>query len=85
MGRTEEAIAAFQQAVNLWPNYLAAHAYLAVLYSELGREEEARAEVAAILRISPHFTLEGMKQRWTFKDPATKERLLAALRKAGLK
>ncbi len=31
---------------------------LAVIYSELGRMEEARAEVAEVLRLSPNLSLE---------------------------
>jgi len=59
--------------------------YLAYCYGELGREGEARAEGAEILRISPDFSLEGWKKRFPHKDPAVVERSLAALRKAGLK
>jgi adenylate cyclase len=58
---------------------------LTVVYSELGREEEARAEAAEILRLNPNFSLEALKQRLLYKDPAQSERVLAALRKAGLK
>ena len=62
-----------------------AHRGLAVIYSELGREAEAQAATAEILRISPNFSLEGYKQRLPYKDPAVLERQIAALRKAGLK
>jgi adenylate cyclase len=58
---------------------------LAASYSELGREEEARAEIAEVVKMNPQFSLEGMRQRWPYKDPADLERYLAALRKAGLK
>jgi hypothetical protein len=64
---------------------LRGHFNLAVIYSELGREEEAQAEVAEMLRISPTFSLETVRQNIPFKDPAALERHLAALRKAGLK
>ena len=84
-GRYEEAIAALQRAISRNPDFLAPHLHLAVIYSELGREEEARAEAAEILRISPNFSLEGMRQRLAFKDPAEGERYLTALRKAELK
>ena len=85
LGRYEEAIAALKQALNRNPNWLFIHTNLAVIYSELGREEEARAEGSEVLRLSPSFSLEVMKQRTPFKDPAVSERFLAALRKAGLK
>ena len=52
---------------------------------ELGRLEEARAEVAEALRLIPNASLERMKQNLPFKDPAALEHFLAALRKAGLK
>ena len=50
--------------------FLPAHLHLATIYSRLGREEEARAEVAEILRISPKFSLEVLRQRFPYKDPA---------------
>jgi len=49
------------------------------------RAEEARAEAAEVLRISPDFSLEFVRQRFPYKDPAASERLVADLRKAGLK
>jgi len=85
MGRYEEAIAAYKKALTHNSNYSPAHQFLAAIYSELGREEEARAEVAEILRISPNFSLEVLRQRLPYKDPADLERFLDGLRKAGLK
>jgi adenylate cyclase len=84
-GRTKEVIAVCKQAIARNPNYRPAHGTLAAVYSELGREAEARAEVAEMLRISPNISLEFLRQNLAFKDPAVTERFLAALRKAGLK
>ena len=84
-GRTEEAIAPLKQYLTRYPNILGAHLTLAAVYSELGREAEARAEAAEVLRINPQFSLEVHRQREPIKDPAMLERHLAALRKAGLK
>ena len=67
------------------PNYLPAHRELAVVYSELGQEKEAGAEAVEVLRISPNFSIEVLRQRLPFKNQAESERYLAALRKAGLK
>jgi hypothetical protein len=64
---------------------LYAYLTLAAVYSELGREAEARAEAAEILRLTPNFSLEVHKERVPIKDPAMLERYLAALRKVGLK
>jgi hypothetical protein len=60
------------------------HLGLAASYSELGREEEARAEIAEVLKLNPQFSLAGIRQRWPYKEPADLERLLTALGKAGL-
>jgi hypothetical protein len=81
----EEAIAVLKRAITRNPNQLAACVFLAVVYSESSREEEARAAAEEIRRISPHFSLEGMQQRVHYKDPAVPERFVTALRKAGLK
>ncbi len=85
VGRLEEAIIALKRVVMRNPDQITAHLLLAVIYSELGREEEARAEVAEILRISPQYSLEVVRQRIPYKDPVSLERQVAALRKAGLK
>jgi adenylate cyclase len=85
LGRYEEAIAVLKKALPLNPDFLPIHYFLAISYSELDRQEEARTEVAAVLRISPNYSLEVLRQRLPYKDPAVLERITAALRKAGLK
>ena len=84
-GRPEEAIAPLKQYLTRYPNILGAHLTLAAVYSELGKEAEARAEAAEVLRLNPKFSLEVHKERAPIKDPAMLERHIAALRKAGLK
>jgi adenylate cyclase len=83
--RYEEAMAVLKGALTRHPDFLPAHDILAAIYSELGREAEARAEAAEILRLNPKFSLEVHKERIPIKDPAVLERHIAALRKAGLK
>ena len=83
--RYDEAITTLKIAGIRNSDHLPLHLHLAVSYSELGRDEEARAEVAELRRLSPTYSLEGVKQVMPFKDPADLERYLAALRKAGLK
>jgi adenylate cyclase len=84
-GRREEAIAQLRQYLSHYPNILDAHLILAAVYSESGKEAEARAEAAEVLRINPQFSLEVHKERVPIKDPAVLERHIEALRKAGLK
>lgn len=81
----DKAIALQQKALRHNRNLLESHLILTISYSELGREEEARAEAAQVLCLSPTFSLDVVKQTWPFKDPAAMERTLTALRKAGLK
>ena len=64
---------------------LGASLHLAAVYSELGKETEARAEAAEVLRLNPKFSLEVHKERVPIKDHVMLERHIAALRKAGLK
>ncbi|MBI3795649.1 MAG: tetratricopeptide repeat protein [Deltaproteobacteria bacterium] len=74
-----------KQAIGRNPHLPAAYLALAVTYSELGREEEARGAATELLKINPTFSLELWIERVHFKDPLVTERYLAALRKAGLK
>ncbi len=84
-GRPDEAIAPLKQYLSRYPNFLGAHLTLATVYSELGREAEARAEAAEVLRLNPKFSLEVHKERAPIKDSVLLEGSIAALRKAGLK
>ena len=84
-GRLEEAATLSRRLLQQFPNFLASHLLLADIYNQLGREAEAQAAAAEVLRINPNFSLEVHKQRVPIKDPAILERHIAALRKAGLK
>ena len=84
-GQYDKAITTLKKALGLVPKLLYARLQLVVIYTELGRDAEAQAEVAEVLRIAPKFSLDGLQQRLLFKDPAENERVLVALRKAGLK
>ena len=84
MGRYEEALNHLKRAVTLSPNHYPTHSYLAAIYTELGREEEAQAELAEVLRISPEYSLESMA-RLPYKNPAYLKRARDHMRRAGLK
>jgi Flp pilus assembly protein TadD len=81
----KHAIAPLKKAIAFSSNYLPAHVNLAICYAELGWEEEAQAEAAEILRLSPNFSVEMLRRMIPAEDPAIVERYLTALRKAGLK
>ncbi len=85
MGRYQEAIPILQRFLAGYPNNLAGHYLLAVDYIELGRELQARAEAAEILRISPNLSVDTFVERFPNQDEIYKERVRTDLRKAGLK
>ncbi len=81
----DEAITWCEKAVRREPNSWSARLFLAAVYSLAGRDEKARIEAAEVLRINPKFSLEKFAQGVTYKNQEDKERLIGALRQAGLK
>ncbi len=51
----------------------------------MGREKEARAEAAEVLRVDPKFTLDSLGKMLPYKDRSETDKVANALRKAGLK
>ena len=82
MGRYAEAVDALKRSDqnNPW-----VHVNLVYAYSELGREQDARAEAAEVLRLSPQFSLEGVERIPGNWQGPLGQRYLSDLRKAGLK
>jgi adenylate cyclase len=84
-GQLDESITAFKKALEVSPNYLPAHAFLAACYSSIDRHAEAAAEADEVRRINPKFNLESYAKTLPYKNKADIEHYIAALRKAGLK
>jgi adenylate cyclase len=89
-GRYEDALTVYNQLLDRslkgeFP-VVDAHVYLADLYAEIGKEDEARAHAAEIFKMEPGFSLEEVSKinTYGYKDPAHLERRLNALRKAGI-
>ncbi len=76
-GRHEEAIAALKRLLTRNPNHPRAHFFLAMVYSEVGRKEEARTEIAAC---GPAYSLERVRDKIPYRDQALIERWMATLR-----
>jgi adenylate cyclase len=83
-GRRQEAMEAFSKLVEQNPNFLPAHAYLAVLLSEMGRPDQARTEWDTTTRLSPEASLAVLRQRLPYRRPADLDRFLTAMRAQGL-
>jgi adenylate cyclase len=84
-GQYEEAITQSKKAVRITPDSMMAHLNLAITYGLSGRDEEARAEADEVLRIDPRFSVEPYAKFPPFKNQARTDRIIEALRRAGLK
>jgi adenylate cyclase len=84
MGQYQEAISICKQIILKQPDQLYPHVQLTASYMAIGREAEARAEAAEILRIHPKFSLESFVKYPTRKNQAEWDRMVELLRKAGL-
>jgi adenylate cyclase len=84
-GRLEEAVTEYKKSLQRSPDNIFAHLSLAATYSMLGREQEARAEAAEVLRLNPKFSVDSYAKRLTFKDQSVTDKFIDGLRKAGLK
>jgi adenylate cyclase len=83
-GRYNEAVTAVRKALALSPNNVFAYLTLAVTYSLAGRNEEARSAADEVLRIQPNFNIDKFSKGLPYKDPADVERIVGAMRRAGL-
>jgi adenylate cyclase len=84
LGQYDQAIEAYQKALDRSPDFLLVRIGLAACYSASGQREEARAAAGEVLRIAPAFSLEVFGKGLTLKNQADLERYLEALRSAGL-
>ena len=84
MGRYEEAISTYKKALNFSPEAVYYHAGQAANFVLAGHMEEAQAEATEVLRIDHKFSLESWRKGQLYKDQAYLEKLIYALRKAGL-
>jgi adenylate cyclase len=83
-GQYEKAIEECKKALQREPNTQFPYIHMAISYIRLGREEEARAAAAEILRINPKFSLERYAKTLPFTKPVA-DRVVEDLRKVGLK
>jgi adenylate cyclase len=81
LGRFEEAVAMYKKTIALTPNNIFAYIGLAGTHGLMGKEEEAKAAAAEVLRINPKWSIE-QYAKTTFSGD--KARLIEAFRKAGL-
>jgi adenylate cyclase len=83
-GQLDKAIEPLQRAKQRIPRNDHARVVLTVTYLELGREAEARAEAAEILKLNPKFSIQKFANVIPYKDSTQTKRVLDALRETGL-
>ena len=86
LGQYQEAITVYKEALEHDPKRLTIHIGLAAAYMMTGREAEAHAAAAEVLRIDPNFSLERYANSHPLKNRADLwNHCLEPFRKAGLK
>jgi adenylate cyclase len=85
-GDYEKAVSVSKKACALAPDSEGCHRTLAAAYGMLGKQTEARAEAAELIRIVPEWSIEGWKQRqsYVYKNQADVDHIAEGLRRAGL-
>lgn len=87
MDRYEEALAEFEKVFEIcnkgdcWMYF--PHVYLSMVYSKLGRDEEAQYHMQKVIEENPRFNLESRRKVSLFKNKEDTDREIDALRKAG--
>ncbi len=81
----EKSIKLMKRVVTRAPNFLPVRRHLAVLYQEIGLEQEAKAQTAEVLKIFPGASIEDSRERCLYiHKPKLLERFFDGLRKSGM-
>ena len=81
----EKSIELMKRVVTRAPNFLPVRRHLAVLYQEIGLEQEAKAQTAEVLKIFPGASIEDSRERCLYiHKPKLLERFFDGLRKSGM-
>jgi tetratricopeptide (TPR) repeat protein len=83
--RYDDAEATFKRLLQRFPDHIVGLMGLVNVYVETGRMEEAKTEAVEVLRINPQFSMDRYSRMLPFKEQSEVDRLVDALRKAGLK
>jgi len=87
LGADEEAVALFRRSVDASRNYPLNHFYMAAALANLGRLEEAQAEVNAGRALAPNYSIARFLSMAESDNPTylkQRERILEGLREAGV-
>ena len=84
MERYEEAINYLKKSLESNQKNIPILAHLTFCYVAVGRDEEARTLVPEIIKLQPKFSVRKWLRRYPSRDQQLKDKIQAALLKAGL-
>jgi adenylate cyclase len=84
LGKYDDAIAEGKGAISVNPKDFHAHLVLICAYFSMGREEEARAHAAEVLRIDPNFSVDKAERTTPLTNKDKLKRIMKQYRMAGL-
>jgi adenylate cyclase len=80
-----QALPMLRDCVSRAPNIRSGHVFLAATYAQIGQLEQARAEVAEVMRLDPNYTIGGVaRPTAAFKNAEDDKHYFDGLHKAGL-
>ncbi|MBT8436632.1 MAG: tetratricopeptide repeat protein [Gammaproteobacteria bacterium] len=80
----EDAVDAFQAAIDINPTSQRSHVWLAATYGQSGQFDDAEFEAEEILILDPDFSVQRTRENVPLKVPNDIEHFIEGLRKAGL-
>ncbi len=84
LGQYEEALARYRRIIEQSPKFAPGYLYLACVYVELDRFDEARDAIKSALEIVPQYTCKEVARIWHFRLDEVRDRIFGAMRQAGL-
>ena len=84
LGRHEEAVRELKTSISKHPRFFPVRRFLAAVYAEMGRMNEAREQIKVVLQLNPRLTVALLRRQLPFKKNTDLNRQLTALKKAGL-
>ena len=84
LGRLEEALALVLKVRDQHPEMYLSHLNSALIHGQLGRLDEARIDVAALLETDPEYGLRRIPLLFNYRDRGAVDDVIATLREVGL-
>ncbi len=84
MRRFDEAVVAFKRGMDLNPEALWPHVYLAACHGHLGEIAQAKVQLAEVLRINPEFSIPSLRRLLPYKRGTDIDVPVDGLYKAGM-